>query len=60
MGVNSEYQVMVSQAVKKVPNLPGHILTLSDRPIFRPLKSQYWPIQENFQWHRKERFKNTG
>ena len=60
MAVGSEYQVMISQAVKKDPNLPGHILTLSDRPIFRPLESQYWPIQDNFQWHRQERFKKSG
>ena len=60
MAVNSKYQVMISQAVKKDPNLPGHILTLSDRPIFRPSKKIYWPVQENFQWHRKERFKKSG
>lgn len=60
MAVNSKFQVMVSQTVKKDPNLPGHILTLSERPIFRPSESQYWPVQENFQWHRTERFKKSG
>ena len=60
MAVNSEYQVMVSPMVKKDQNLPGHILTLSDRPIFRPQESQYWPTQDNFQWHRQERFKKSG
>lgn len=57
MAVGSEYQVMVSQTVKNDQNLPGHMLTLSDRPIFRPPESRYWPRQENFQWHRKKRFK---
>lgn len=57
MAVGSEYQVVVSRTVKQDPNLPGHILTLSDRPIFRPPESKHWPAQENFQWHRKQRFR---
>jgi putative restriction endonuclease len=57
MAVGSENQVLVSQIIKNDPNLPGHMLTLSDRPIFRPPESKYWPVQENFKWHRKERFK---
>lgn len=57
MAVGSEYQVLVSQTVKNDPNLPGHMLTLSDRPIFCPSDSRHRPAQENFQWHRKKRFK---
>ena len=60
MGVGSENQVLVSQIIKHDPNLPGHMLTLSDRPIFRPPESKYWPAQESFKWHRKERFKSDG
>ena len=56
MSVGSEYQVMVSQTVKNDSNLPGHILTLSDRPIFKPPESRNWPAQENFQWHRRKKF----
>ncbi len=57
MSVDTHYDVMVSPAVKKDPNLPGHILTLSDRPIFRPTESRFWPAQESFAWHRKQRFR---
>lgn len=57
MSVDTHYDVMVSPAVKKDPNLPGHILTLSDRPIFRPIESRFWPAQESFDWHRKQRFR---
>jgi len=60
MAVGSEYQVLVSQIVKKDPNLPGHMLTLSDRPIFCPSESKLWPALGNFQWHRKTRFRRSG
>ena len=60
MAVGSEYQVIVSSTVKIDPNLPGHMLTLSDRPIFKPMESRFWPALENFKWHRKKRFKQRG
>jgi putative restriction endonuclease len=54
MGVGKNYEVLVSRQVLKEPNFPGHMLTLSDRPIFRPAKSQYWPAQEKLERHRKK------
>ena len=57
MGVGKEYEVMVSKTVRQDRNFPGHMLTLADRPIFRPGKSSFWPDQENLKWHRKERFR---
>ena len=60
MSVDQSYRVLISPAVKKDPNLPGHILTLSERPMFRPQESRYWPDQENFAWHRKEMFHKKG
>lgn len=60
MSVVKNYEVIISPAVKKDPNLPGHILTLSDRPMFRPAETRFWPAQENFSWHRKNRFKRGG
>jgi putative restriction endonuclease len=38
-------------------NLPGHILTLSDRNIFTPDEHKFWPAQDNLHWHRQKRFK---
>ena len=57
MSVDKHYDVMVSPAVKKDPNLPGHVLTLLNRPIFRPIETRFWPAQESFDWHRKQRFR---
>ena len=57
MSVNPNYHVMISPAVRNEPNLPGHMLTLSDRQMFRPSESRFWPDQESFDWHRKEKYK---
>jgi putative restriction endonuclease len=60
MSVGDNYQVLISPTVKNEPNLPGHMLTLSDRAMFLPLESKFYPDQENFSWHRKERFRKSG
>ncbi|MBN2282391.1 MAG: HNH endonuclease [Deltaproteobacteria bacterium] len=54
VSVNQDYQVVVSRQVRLDQNLPGHILTLSDRNIFTPEKEHFWPAQENLNWHRKK------
>jgi len=54
MSVGKDYEVLVSKRVTTEKNCPGHILTLSDRTIFRPEKAAYWPAQENLQWHREK------
>lgn len=54
MGVGENYEVLISKQVKREPNFPGHMMTLSDRTIFRPSKENYWPAQEKIEWHRKK------
>ncbi|MDW7773767.1 MAG: HNH endonuclease [Desulfobulbaceae bacterium] len=54
MGVGKHYEVLISKQVKREPNFPGHMLTLSDRPIFKPAKFDYWPAQEKLERHRKK------
>ena len=56
MSVGAKYEVLVSGRVQTEQNLPGHILTLRDRPIFAPTEGQYWPAQDNFDYHRVRRF----
>jgi putative restriction endonuclease len=56
MSVGVEYEVLVSRRVQIEQNLPGHILTLRDRHIFTPNGDQYWPTQDNFDYHRKNAF----
>ena len=57
MSVGKEYEVLVSKRVSVEKNYPGHILTLTDRPIFTPDEEQFWPDQNNFDWHRKNLFR---
>ena len=58
MGVSKKYEVLVSKQIVKEQNYPGHILTLTDRPIFTPEKESFWPTQDNLHWHRKKVFRS--
>jgi len=57
MSVGGEYEVLVSKRIQVEQNLPGHILTLRDRPIFTPSDSIHRPSQDNFDWHRRRAFR---
>jgi putative restriction endonuclease len=57
MSVGKDYEVLVSKRVQVEQNLPGHILTLSDRSIFTPDEQNFWPTQDNLAWHRKRVFR---
>ena len=56
MSVGKAYEVLISRSVRIEKNILGHILTLTDRPIFKPDKQKFWPTQDNLAWHRKEKF----
>ena len=58
MSVSKKYEVLVSKRIMVEQNYPGHILTLTDRPIFTPEQESFWPAQDNLQWHRRNLFKN--
>jgi putative restriction endonuclease len=57
MSVSKKYEVLVSKRVMKEQNYPGHILTLTDRPIFTPDQESFWPAQDNLHWHRRNTFR---
>ena len=52
-GLAKDYEVLLSKRVVVAQNFPGHILTLTDRPIFTPEKENFWPDQDNLHWHRR-------
>jgi putative restriction endonuclease len=57
MSVSKKYEVLVSKRVVKEQNYPGHIQTLTGRPIITPEKETFWPAQDNLHWHRKNTFR---
>lgn len=57
MSVGNDYEVLVSRRVQSDHNMPGHVLTLRDRLIFRPMEDVWWPSQNNLSRHRKSTFK---
>jgi hypothetical protein len=48
MSVSKKYEALVSKRVMKEQNYPGHILTLTDRPIFTPEQESFWPARTTF------------
>lgn len=56
MSVGEHYEVLISRRVRIDRNMPGHMLTLTDRPIVRPQEAMFWPSQENLKRHRQKRF----
>ncbi|MFH1981293.1 MAG: HNH endonuclease [Pseudomonadota bacterium] len=56
MGVGKKYEVLVSRRTRTNENIPGHVLTLQDRPIFKPDKESFWPAQTNLATHRQDIF----
>jgi len=56
MSVGLDYEVLVSRKARGDRNLLGHILTLSDRPIFKPEAELYHPAQRNLEAHRRQTF----
>ncbi len=57
MSVGKKYEVLVSGRVQVERNLPGHILTLTDRNIFTPEDEKFRPSQINLEKHRHKIFK---
>jgi putative restriction endonuclease len=56
MSVGKKYEVLVSKRVRMDRNMPGHMLTLTDRQIFKPDDQIFWPGQESLGWHRKTKY----
>jgi putative restriction endonuclease len=56
MSVGKKYEVLVSRKVRTDRNIPGHVLTFQDRPIFKPEDDRFRPAQQNLSWHRRKRF----
>lgn len=59
MSVGKEYEVLVSKRVQSDRNIPGHIQTLMDRPIFKPDQEMFWPGQVNLKRHRRTIYAST-
>ncbi len=56
MGLGAKNDVLASGRIRLYSNMPGHILTLPDQPIFKPDADRFWPGQDNLERHRKTCF----
>lgn len=53
MGVSENYLVITSRQIAANPNVPGLLLTLSDRSIIPPHDRDLWPAQQYLAEHRR-------
>lgn len=52
------YQAKTSPQLTAAPNLPGHLLTLTGRPLLGPADHTLWPFIASIRWHRREVFRS--
>lgn len=55
---SDQYQVKTSPQVAATPNLPGHLLTFSDRALIGPADHNLWPFADSIKWHRRHKFRH--
>jgi putative restriction endonuclease len=55
--VSERYLVIVSRQLTVESNLPGHLSTLNNREIIRPVDTGFWPDLESLAWHRSKVFR---
>jgi putative restriction endonuclease len=51
--VSANYKVMLSSDLRTSLNVPGHLLTLENRPILGPEDINFMPVQKSLGWHRQ-------
>lgn len=54
LSVSTTYTVLTSRQINTQPNLPGHLLTLTGRPIIGPTDQALWPNQSALTYHRTQ------
>lgn len=57
LGVSDKYYLLLSAEMRIAQNVPGHLLTLEQRPIIGPAEQELWPRIEALDWHRKYVFR---
>lgn len=57
VGVDDNYKIIVSAHIHDDVSHPYSLTKLIGRPIILPQQAQYYPSQENLEWHRREVFK---
>ena len=58
MGVGQEYEVLVFKRVRTDQNMPGHVLTLVDRPHFPPGRTTLLARARKLDHHRRNTYTN--
>ena len=55
--VSSEYRIITSSLLTTARNVPGHLLTLTNRGIIGPVEQAFWPDLDALSWHHQNVFR---
>jgi putative restriction endonuclease len=53
LGVSQRYEVIASQQLTVLNNLPGYLTNLEGRGIVGPSRREFWPDTASLRWHRE-------
>ena len=56
--VSNSYLVLLSGELQTGNNLPGHLLTVTNREILGPEDRDLWPAQDSLAWHRHHTYRS--
>ena len=57
LGVSQRSQVIISQQLTVLDNLPGYLTNLEGRGIVGPSQDPFWPDTESLRWHYEHVFR---
>lgn len=55
--VSVKYTMLLSSELRTSLNVPGHLLTLENRPIIGPVEEAFMPDPASLSWHRQKIFR---
>lgn len=56
-GVSPKFEVVISNQLATNDNLPGYLVTMAQRPIFKPEDKDLWPDVNMVKWHYEKVFR---
>jgi putative restriction endonuclease len=57
--VSPKYLMLLSSELRTSLNVPGHLLTLENRPILGPTETNFIPDLESLSWHRQNIYRSS-
>lgn len=57
VSISQQYKILLSPQISIRKNVPGHLITLTDRKILGPNNQALWPNLNSISWHQRKKFR---